>query len=244
MRRVSTRLGELDCQVFDAVEEGTAPELAVVLCHGYGAPATDLVPLAQELVRLRPTLGPRVRFVFPAAPLSLASLGMPGARAWFHLPPEVLMGQERDWTRFEASVPEGLAQARRGMMSLLSALSAGTKLPYGRIVLGGFSQGAMVTTDVALRLEEAPAGLCLLSGTLICQEEWKQRAARRQGLPVLQSHGRYDDILDFRQAEKLRELLVGAGLTVDFLPFDGPHTIMPEALERMAEFLLHRLERR
>ena len=244
MRRVSTRLGELDCQVFDAVEDGTAPELAVVLCHGYGAPATDLLPLAQELVHLQPSLGPKVRFVFPAAPLSLAALGMPGARAWFHLPPEVLMGQERDWGKFEVSVPEGLAQARRGLMSLLSALSAGTKLPYGRIVLGGFSQGAMVTTDVALRLEEAPAALCLLSGTLICQDEWKQRAERRKGLPVLQSHGRYDDILAFRQAERLRDVLTGAGLSVDFLPFNGPHTIVPEALERMAELLLRLLERR
>ena len=237
MRRVSTRLGELDCQVVEAIPEGTNPELAVVLCHGFGAPSTDLVPLARELVALKPELGPRVRFVFPAAPLSLAQLGMPHARAWFHLPTEVLMGQERNWEQFAVATPEGLAQARRGLMSLLSALSAATKLPYGRIVLGGFSQGGMVTTDVALRLEEAPAGLCILSGTLICQDDWKQRAEKRQGLPVLQSHGRYDNILVFRQAERLHKLFKDAGLAVDFIPFDGPHTIAPEALERMAEFL-------
>jgi phospholipase/carboxylesterase len=241
MRRVSTRLGELDCQVLDAMAEGAAPELAVVLCHGYGAPATDLVPLAQELVELKPELGPKVRFVFPAAPLSLGVMGMPFARAWFHLPQEVLMGQERDWEQFAVSTPEGLAQARRGLMSLLSALSAGTKLPYGRIVLGGFSQGGMVTTDVALRLEEAPAGLCILSGTLICQDEWKQRAEKRKGLPVLQGHGRYDDLLAFHQAERLNKLLTDAGLSVEFLPFNGPHTIAPEELERMAEFLHDRL---
>lgn len=241
MRRVSTRLGELDCQVLEAIPEGATPELAVVLCHGYGAPATDLVPLAQELVELRPELGPKVRFVFPAAPLSLSMMGMPFARAWFHLPPEVLRGQERDWDQFAVSTPEGLAQARRGVMSLLSALSAATKLPYGRIVLGGFSQGGMVTTDVALRLEEAPAGLCVLSGTLICQDEWRQRAQKRKGLPVLQSHGRYDDILAFHQAERLQKLLTDAGLAVEFIPFNGPHTLAPEALERMAEFLHDRL---
>jgi phospholipase/carboxylesterase len=244
MRRVSTRLGELDCQVVEAIPEGTNPELAVVLCHGFGAPATDLVPLAPELVGLKPELGPRVRFVFPAAPLSLAALGMPQGRAWFHLPTEVLMGQERNWEKFATSTPEGLVQARRAVMGLLSALSAVTKLPYGQIVLGGFSQGGMVTTDVALRLEEAPAGLCILSGTLICQDEWKQRARKRQGLPVLQSHGRYDDILAFPQAERLHELLTDAGLSVEFIPFDGPHTIAPEALERMAEFLHARLEKR
>ncbi|OJH34124.1 alpha/beta hydrolase [Cystobacter ferrugineus] len=244
MRRVSTKLGELDCQVFDAVPEGTSPELAVVLCHGYGAPATDLVPLARELVELQPELGSKVRFVFPAAPLSLAAMGMPSARAWFHLPPEVLMGKERDWKKFAVSVPEGLAQARRGLMGMLSALSAATKLPYGRIVLGGFSQGAMVTTDLALRLEEAPAGLCILSGALICQDEWKQRAERRKGLPVLQGHGRYDDILPFHQAETLRELLKNAGLLVDFVPFDGPHTIAPDELAKLAEYLHVRLLKR
>jgi len=244
MRRVSTRLGELDCQVVDAVPEGTNPELAVVLCHGYGAPATDLVPLARELVESQPELGPKVRFVFPAAPLSLASLGMPSGRAWFHLPPEVLMGRGRDWPTFQKSVPEGLAQARRALTGLLSALSAATKLPYGKIVLGGFSQGGMVTTDLALRLEEAPAGLCILSGTLICQDEWKQRAEKRKGLPVLQAHGRHDDILAFAQAEKLRDLLKEAGLLVDFLPFDGPHTIAPQELQRLAEFLHVRLQKR
>ncbi|HEX8819454.1 MAG TPA: dienelactone hydrolase family protein [Archangium sp.] len=244
MKRVSTRLGELDCQVLEAMAEGASPELAVVLCHGFGAPATDLVPLAQELVELKPELGAKVRFVFPAAPLSLSAMGMPYARAWFHLPQEVMMGRERNWDEYAASTPEGLVQARRGLMSLLAALSAATKLPYGRIVLGGFSQGGMVTTDVALRLEEAPAGLCILSGTLLSQDEWKQRAEKRKGLPVLQSHGRYDDILAFSQAERLQKLLTDAGLPVEFIPFNGPHTIAPEVLERLAEFLHTRLTSR
>ncbi len=244
MRRVSTRLGELDCQVVEALPEGASPELAVVLCHGFGAPATDLVPLAHELVELKPELGAKVRFVFPAAPLSLSAMGMPFARAWFHLPQEVLTGQERDWDKFAVSTPEGFVQARRALMSLLSALSTATKLPYGRIVLGGFSQGGMVTTDVALRLEEAPAGLCILSGTLLCQDEWKQRAEKRKGLPVLQAHGRYDNVLAFHQAERLQKLLTDAGLSLEFLPFDGPHTIAPEVMERMAEFLHTRLTSR
>ncbi|WP_235216900.1 alpha/beta hydrolase [Archangium violaceum] len=243
MRRVSTRLGELDCQVVDGVAEGASPELAVVLCHGFGAPATDLMLPAMKLVELKPELGPKVRFVFPAAPLTQEFMGQ-RIPAWFHLPEEVLMRQERNWEQFAVSTPEGLAQARRGVMSLVSALAAATKLPYGRIVLGGFSQGAMLTTDVALRLEEAPAGLCILSGTLICQDEWKQRAEKRTSLPVLQSHGRVDDILAFHQAERLNELLTTAGLPVEFLPFNGPHTIAPEVLERMAEFLHARLTSR
>jgi phospholipase/carboxylesterase len=241
---VATRLGELDCQVVDALAEGASPELAVVLCHGFGAPATDLVPLASELMELHAVLAERVRFVFPGAPLSLATLGMPHARAWFQLPTEVLMGKQRDWERFATAVPEGLPAARRAVMGAVAALSAATRLPYGRIVLGGFSQGAMVTTDVTLRLEEAPAGLCILSGTLLAQEEWRQRAPTRRGLPVFQAHGQYDDVLPFAPAERLRDLLVEAGLAVEFAPFHGPHTIAPDELEKLAAFLVARLEAR
>jgi phospholipase/carboxylesterase len=241
MRRVSTRLGELDCQVVDALLPGSSPQLAVLLCHGYGAPATDLVPLSRELMELRPELARHVRFVFPAAPLALSELGMPYSRAWFHLPMEVLTGRQRDWEAYARAVPEGLPAARRAVMSAVSTMSAEMKLPYGRIVLGGFSQGGMVMTDVALRLEEPPAGLCILSGTLIAQEEWKARAANRKGLPVFQSHGRYDDILPFQAAERLRDLLTEAGLALEFLPFDGPHTLAPEEIHRLADFLVARL---
>ena len=66
-----------------------------MLCHGYGAPASDLVRLAPELLRAAPRLAEGVRFVFPEAPQSLAELGMPGSRAWFPCPTEALHGAGR-----------------------------------------------------------------------------------------------------------------------------------------------------
>ncbi|MFY1831563.1 alpha/beta hydrolase [Myxococcus fulvus] len=241
LRRVATRLGELDCQVVDGLSEGATPELVVVLCHGFGAPATDLVMLAPEIVALESSLAGRVRFVFPGAPLSLAQWGMASGRAWFHLPESIMRGQQRDWDTYGKGVPEGLPAARRAVTSVVDAVSTATKLPYNRIVLGGFSQGGMVTTDVALRLEECPAGLCILSGTLLAEAEWTQKAKARQGLPVFQGHGRHDDVLPFAAAERLRDTLVKAGLSVDFFPFDGPHTIDGEELKRVAAFLKARL---
>ena len=242
MPRLITQLGEVQCQVVDALPQGARPELVVILCHGFGAPASDLVPLGAELLGLRPGLAGRVRFVFPGAPLELP--GMPGARAWWQLPPEVFQYGERDWERYADAVVEGLIPARRALMSVVQAVSTGMGLPLGRIVLGGFSQGAMLATDVALRLEEPPAGLVVLSGILITKSDWSARAKRRSGLPVFQSHGRYDDLLPFARGEALRTLLQEAGMQVDFVPFEGPHTIFPEALEGLAAFLAARLEAR
>ncbi len=243
MRRVSTRLGELDCQLVESLPEGSSPSLAIVLCHGYGAPATDLVPLASQLMGLRPELARHALFVFPAAPLSLAELGMPGARAWFPLPMDLFSG-EVDWDRFSSEEPQGFPAARRALMSAVSALSVSTKLPYDRIVLGGFSQGGMMATEVALRLEERPAALTILSGTLLTRDEWKTRAAARKELPVFQGHGEYDDILPFKTAERLHKVLTEAGMSVDFFPFDGPHTIAPEELKALSDFLVARLASR
>ena len=235
-----TRLGTLDAVVL--LPDGpTPPSLGVVLCHGFGAPGEDLVGLGPELLERLPGLADRVAFAFPAGPVDLAPFGMPGGRAWWMLQMEHLAALQRGdpsvREQFRDSVPEGLAPARRALMGALEAFELATGLSRNRVVLGGFSQGAMLTCDTALRLEEAPAGLALLSGTLICESQWRAKAASRAGLRVLQSHGRQDPILPFSLAEALRGLLEGAGLSVDFVPFEGGHAIPAPALERLGALI-------
>jgi phospholipase/carboxylesterase len=110
-------------------------------------------------------------------------------------------------------------------------------LTADRFVLGGFSQGAMLATDVALRLKKPPAALCVLSGALIVEEEWQPLAAERGSLRVLQSHGHYDSILPFPMGEALRDLLTRSGLAVDFLPFAGDHEIPDTVVARLAKMI-------
>jgi phospholipase/carboxylesterase len=245
MEAVATRLGPLEARVVQA-DPGARPELAVVLCHGFGAPGTDLVPLAGELLRRAPALGSRVRFVFPAAPLALSGFGWGDSRAWWPIDMEAMIALRASPAgRAEARtrVPEGLSQARRQLAVCVHAVAQTSGLGPDRIVLGGFSQGSMVCIDLALRQDEAPPALVILSGTLISETDWRTRAPRRKGLRVLQSHGRQDPILPFRDAEALRDLLAGAGLEVNFLPFDGPHTIPEEALDRLGALLVSLLDR-
>jgi phospholipase/carboxylesterase len=225
-------MGGLECRLIEP--EGPV-DRAVVLCHGFGAPGDNLVSIGQELVHAA-GVPDSTLFVFPAAPLSLASVGLAHSRAWwlFDFMRMAERGAQGALEVLRRDVPEGLGPARRKVTALLDQLSRERRLPMGRIVLGGFSQGAMLATDVALRLDEAPFGLCVFSGSLICEDDWRRRAPRRAGLPVLQSHGHRDPLLPYAGAVALRDLLVEAGLRVDFRPFDGAHTVGTDALQALA----------
>ncbi|MBS1148873.1 MAG: phospholipase/carboxylesterase family protein [Myxococcaceae bacterium] len=240
--RITTTLGGLECRVLQEGE--AAPRAVVVLCHGFGAPGDDLVGLYDELLALAPSLR-GVRFVFPAAPLSLAAMGYGDARAWWLIDFDKIQalnaGDLEVLQEFRQQEPEGMAKARAMLLKAVDELTAQTGLPMSKVVLGGFSQGAMITTDIALRLPEPPAALAILSGTLLVEDVWRQKAKARAGLPIFQSHGRVDPILRFDAAERLRDLFTEAGSAPQWVPFNGPHAIPMEVLGQLAQFLAARL---
>jgi phospholipase/carboxylesterase len=100
----------------------------------------------------------------------------------------------------------------------------------------------MLATDVALRLDEAPGALCVWSGTLLCEEQWRELAAKRGPLKVLQSHGTVDPILPFEAATWLRDLFTESGFDVDFIEFPNVHTIPAEGVTHLAELLVSLLD--
>ncbi len=205
----------------------------VVLMHGFGAPGTDLVGLERML-----RVPGGTRFAFPEAPLSLPEFPFP-ARAWWRI----------DLARFEQArtqadllarsneVPEGLVHARERVIACLNELQERLSVPSEKIVLGGFSQGAMIACDVALSDPRPLAGLALLSTTLISAQTWLPRMSRREGLRVFQSHGQVDAILPFVAADKLRELWVEAGAEHEWVEFRGGHEIPPPVLEKLGAFI-------
>jgi phospholipase/carboxylesterase len=238
-----TQLGSLDV-VAVQLQSHLPPKGLVVLCHGFGAPGDDLLGLAESLVAQNPTLAD-VRFLFPQGPLSLGQWGFGDARAWWMIDFEKLDALKRAGgdalAQFRRIEPEGMAAARRQLTVSIAEAMNGTKLPYSKLILGGFSQGAMITTDVALRLEDAPAALVTLSGTLLLEEVWRARAKARSGLKVFQSHGRLDEVLPFEGATALHSLLTESGLDVEFRAFEGGHEIPRSVVSDLATFLGARL---
>jgi phospholipase/carboxylesterase len=211
--------------------EGGGDGPLVVLLHGFGAPGNDLVPLYRQL-----DVPHEVRFAFPEAPIDLSrDLGpaYAGGRAWWLIDPRTL-GQPGDRSNV---VPDGLVEARSALTAALDELGTSLGAATERTILGGFSQGAMLSLDVLLHAEHRFAGLVQMSGTLIALPEWQPRLGAVRGLPVLQSHGRGDPLLPFAAAERLRDLLRAAGADLDWVEFSGGHTITNGVVARLAELV-------
>lgn len=213
---------------------GTGP--VVVLLHGFGAPGHDLVQLGMVM-----PVPDRVRFVFPEAPLSLGAAYGEG-RAWWMLDIEAL--QRRAQGKHSAKdervreAPEGMIAARKQVIACLDAIERDLCSRAHGLILGGFSQGAMVSCDVALHDGRPLDGLVLLSSTIVARRDWEPRMAARKGLKIFQSHGTEDPLLPYDEAVVLRELWKKAGADVSFVEFRGGHTIPPQVLTALTRFIV------
>lgn len=232
MREVS--LGGLKVRLTggsDGHGSGNGP--VVMLLHGFGAPGSDLVPLADVIKVPRGT-----RWLFPEAPLSL-NMGFGDSRAWWiidfaRIQEDRAAGRIRD---LSVEIPQGLALARERLLAFLKELPRQFQIDYKQTVIGGFSQGAMLTCDAVLHTDYPFAGLVQLSGNLLAQAIWGPLIAKRKGLSVFQSHGTLDDILSHIGAERLRDALTQSDLVVEWHSFRGGHEIPELVLQRLGTFI-------
>lgn len=225
------RVGDLRVRITggrDGSGSGDGP--LVVLLHGFGAPGDDLVALAPML-----GLPTHVRYAFPEAPLPLDD-GY--GRAWWMLDLALFERRARG-ERVDRSedVPTALPSVRGQLAALLEGLETQLAAPRAEMILGGFSQGSMVALDAVLHAEVRPRALVLLSSTLIARPLWEPRMASCAGLPILQTHGTHDPLLDHRDADRLATLLKQAGADLTFLSFPGGHELPPQVLIALARFI-------
>ena len=233
------KIGDLNCVVIDG---GPQPHVPVVILHGYGASADDLAPLAMPVIEQLGPAAAAFRFIFPDAPGPLAAMGMPDGRAWWPINMAGMMAsiQAGRFSDLHDHTPPGIDDAREAVTKCITAAIQEIAPESDRpmVVLGGFSQGAMLSTDVATRGQiDPPAMLLLMSGTLICQSRWRDGWPRLKQTRIIQSHGTRDPVLPFASAKTLHQELTAAGLDATFLPFDGPHTVGPDMLSAATEGL-------
>ena len=157
-----------------------------------------------DLVPLAEYIGGDSRaFVFPAAPYSVGGGGL----AW-------------------ATTEEELATTRAKLASLV--LFASQTYPNAEISIGGFSQGATVSSMLLADSTLPIRHLILYSPALAID---LSSIESRHSIRVLLAHGKSDDVLPLADSKRLHEMLERVGIEVNWLPFDGGHTITTELLD-------------
>lgn len=210
--------------------QGDPDAPTVVLFHGYGASAFDLYPIHEVLVTDQ-----KFNWVFPHGHLSIPLMPGYSGRAWFPIDMAALEEaiRKNDFRNFADKDPEGMDVARQAAYLMLDAL----EIPWNQLILGGFSQGAMLATDLTLRKEEISKGLMILSGALVNESLWKELAPKKSNLRFFQSHGEFDPILGYANAKKLEKLLRNSGLLGEFIAFNGGHEIPAPVIQGLSRYL-------
>lgn len=221
-------IGDLSVTQVKSVDR---PKGAVILCHGFGAGGDDLVSIADEMIKADGGFK-NLAFLFPEAPIDMSEEAGFESRAWWMIDVDEIqrLGEASEFDELKSASPEGLPGCNAMINKVIDYVRSEFELPLSRIVIGGFSQGAMVTTDVALSLDQPVGGLIVWSGTVICEQKWQALAAEIS-FPVYQSHGTLDPILPFDVAVDLCTMMTEAGFDIEFTEFDGPHTISISALK-------------
>jgi phospholipase/carboxylesterase len=187
---------------------------ALVLFHGRGADENDLFPLLDEL-------DPDRRFdgYTPRAPLHLP----PGGAHWYAVP---RVGYP-DPATFHASYRE----AGEWLDSL----------PQESIVLGGFSQGCVMSLALGLGSDRPrPAAITGFSGFIPVVEGWELDSERPLP-PVALGHGTLDPVIPVEFGRQARDILLAAGDDLLWEEYPLPHTLDPAFLGRVRDWLRERV---
>ena len=209
----------------DTIVRGGSGPPTIVLLHGYGSSAEQWLPFTGTI--RWPAHG---RFVFPQAP----EAGPAGGRGWWPLDLYGHIAPGSDLPDLSATAPEGLPAAATRVVALLTAIRSEAG---GPVILGGFSQGAMVAAEIAFRTTTPLDGLVLLSTTTVSEAAWSNGYASRRALPIFMAHGRRDGVLSFAIADRWRRSLEDAGLSVTWHAFDGEHEMPAEVIVELNTFL-------
>jgi phospholipase/carboxylesterase len=183
---------------------------ALVLLHGRGADELDLAPMLDLLDPQQRLLG-----LAPRGPLALP----PGGAHWYAV-------KELGFPDPDTFLPT-FAEASEWLDSALEEAGITSE----RTVLGGFSQGAVMSYALGLGASRPrPAGILAMSGFIPTVEGFELDLESRSGLPVSISHGTYDPVIGVEFGREARDRLDAAGLAIAYREDPVAHQISPTAL--------------
>jgi len=215
---------------FDYLKLDRGSKKLVCLFHGYGASMHDLFGLHDLL-----DPNELIDWIFPNGFLPIDMGFMVSSRAWFPIDMQALdeamrKGTHRDFSNaYNKDFEHALNQCQIFFDHIIKG--------YDEVILGGFSQGAMITTHLSLRNSDKVSKLLCLSGTLIGQKELIPLLEKSAKFNFFQSHGKSDAVLGYDSAKMLFELLKLGSHQGEFVGFDGGHEIPNKVIEKLKKFI-------
>ena len=196
---------------------GGDPEGALVLLHGRGADERDLFPLLDMLDPERRLLGATAR-----GPLSLP----PGGAHRYVV------------RRVGYPDPETFHSTYPHLAKWLDDMLEEQGIAHERVVLGGFSQGSVMSYALGLGARRPrPAGILALSGFIPEVDGFALDLDKAAGLPVAIGHGTHDPVISVEFGRDARDRLMQAGADVTYRESPMPHTIDPAYLRELQGWL-------
>ena len=189
------------------------PDGALVLLHGRGADEGDLFPLLDMLDPERRLLG-----VTPRGPLALP----PGGAHWY----QVMQVGYPD--------PSTFFPTYELVTGWFDEFLAAEGIGHDRVVLGGFSQGAVMSYALGLGSgRPRPAALLAFSGFIPTVEGFEVDLSDVAGYPVAIGHGTFDPIIEVGFGRAAKQKLEEAGADVRYRESPMAHTIDPGWVEEL-----------
>ena len=184
----------------------------VIVMHGRGADANDLADIASALDV------DGIRFVFPNAPK----------------PFEPYRGMAFGFTWFDGWPPthDSIDDSRQLLLTFIDEVVDRYPTPRGKLVLAGFSQGALMAFDVGFRTKQSLAGIIAMSGAL-----YEEELPNLTKLPVLIVHGTDDEVIPVLGARRARRVLEDHGVAPEYHEFAMGHWVTDESLRVVGEFI-------
>lgn len=216
-------------QKLEYLEVHNKSRKAVVMLHGYGASMNDLFDLNYYI-----DVEGNYDFYFPDGILKLnMGMGYEG-RAWFPIDMAEVEIHMRSGTfrDFSKNIPPNLENSLEVIASFIDDLF----LKYDEVIIGGFSQGAMLSSLLVARFSNKINRAILFSGNLIAEEFFE--GIDLSNLRFIQSHGKQDAILGTPGARSLFSKLEEKGAKGEFIDFLGGHEIPMSVIEAAKKFLL------
>jgi phospholipase/carboxylesterase len=193
-----------------------------VLFHGRGTSEHDLYPLLEALDPERRLLG-----ATPRGPLVLP----PGGAHWYIVRDIGYPDRETFAASYELA------------SGWLDGLAEETGIPLGRTIIGGFSQGAVMSWALGLgRGRPRPAGIIALSGFIPTVEGFELDLSPPLPLVAI-GHGSFDPIISVEWSRKAKALLEEAGAEVLYKESPMPHSVDPSFVVELQPWVSDVVER-